>query len=212
MKSPLVEALRQANGETVTTDGSPSDVADANPPSPDLDPDSGTETAQDSAAIEMGESLEILPIEGSPTADAGDQDVELEESLDLAIADDEGPEAADANESEMVAATVVPGPVATQPSKAPRIGVYAPLLCVGVALITSASHFAYQWLGGRHENADLAVISAKDSESPGIPEHDSLLTPPTRFELVVGETAASAGDHPEERLRADLSEPGSTLP
>lgn len=210
MKSPLVEALRQAKGKTDATGDLASDPADAETPS--RGPDSIGKPVQDSAETEFGESLEILPIDGRPESAAGDDGADFDGSLSLQGANDDESDSGSAEESSMIEAAAAPAQAATRPSRAPRIATYAPLICIGAALASGMSHFAYQWFGGRHENADLAVISAKDSESPGIPAHDSLLAPPTRFKLAVDQAAARTDDHGEERLQAGLSEPGSKLP
>lgn len=209
MKSPLVEALRQATDNADATEGAAPEPADARAPSPGSA--STRQPDHESAAVEFGESLEILPIDGGPRAEAHDPDVEFEESLDLQVANDDETEAASANEIESIEAAEAHAPVTTRPSRAPRIAVYAPFICIGVALAAGGSHFAYEWFGGTR-NTDLAATSAKESESPGIPAQDSLLAPPTRFRLVVDQSAARSGDHREERLQAEASAPGSELP
>ena len=210
MKSPLVEALRQATDNADARDGAAPEPEDATAPSPG--PDNDGEPAQEATAIELGESLEILPIDGEPGFTLDDHDVGLEEPLELQVANDGEPETGSANEIEPTGTAEAPAPARTRPSRAPRLAVYAPFICIGVALASGASHFVYEWFGGSHENNDLAARSARGSESPGIPAQDSLLAPPSPFKLEVDQPAARAGDHRQERLHAELADPSTELP
>ena len=157
------------------------------------------------------ESLEILPIDGESNATEV-QDVESEESLEFQVANDDESQS-DIDASGDIVETIVAQALAeTKPSRAPRLAFYAPIICASVAIAAGAMHFAYQWFGGGQENADLAVMSTKESESPGMPAQDSLLAPPTPFKLLVDEPAARADTLGDERLRADLSEHGNPRP
>ena len=187
MKSPLVEALRQATDNADAREGAAPEPEGA--AAPDPGPDSSGELVPESAAIELGESLEILPIDGAPGFTVDNEDVELEDSLELQVANDDEPDTGSANEVQPIGTAEGPAPATTRPSRAPRLAVYAPFVCIGVALASGASHFLYEWFGGSHENNDLAAMSARESEGPGIPAQDSLLAPPTPFELKVDEPA-----------------------
>jgi hypothetical protein len=210
MKSPLVEALRQASGNSDAAESTASRAADTETSGPGQESGDGKE--QDQGEMQLLESLEILPIGGEADSTAASQDIAFDESLDLQVANDDESQGGCAKDGEITEKSAPPPPATTGPSRAPRIGLYAPFICLGVALASGATHFAYQWFVGGHENADLAVMSVKELNSPGIPPGDSLLAPPTRFKLVVDQGSARAEPGHEDRLPAGVAASGSVLP
>lgn len=204
MKSPLVEALRQA-GDGRSEDERPgADVreisadepadAEATAPLPESDELQLMEST-DALPVDRGGILPIdgdgiLPIDGDgiPSTGGGlvaadsaeaqpssaDDDAGFHETASLTIADDEALPAI--ADDAMSAAPAATRPVSFRgpASGISRLGLYSPLLCTLLAATAAGSYFVYQGLAGWYENKDLATLSSQVGTPVGADQADSL--------------------------------------
>ncbi len=158
MKSPLVEALRNATEEAADSrsdapETPPQEQAPANDPPGDSNP------PFDSDDLELMETSAMQRQADTDPESAPEADFAATRSLD--IDDDEAAnEPGDSLQDDLVHAT--PELPSTRPARMPRHVLYAPLLCLGVGVLAAAGHYAYHWIIGAQHEADLAVLSDRD--------------------------------------------------
>ena len=214
MKSPLVEALRQA--------GSGNDESEQ--PSPD-EREIAVDESQDTAVaapepdeLQLMEATGVLPIDGSgilpidgdgipPTVgdlgspgDTGTEvggaevDAEFFETASLAIGNDETLPATDDQSG-----SYLPPVLHTRSrSGLSRLGLYSPLFCAILAAAATGSYFVYQGLSGWYQNKDLENLSSQVGMPVGQEQVESLESAvvPNPFELVVGSRQTARSDQP----------------
>jgi tetratricopeptide (TPR) repeat protein len=151
MKSPLVEALRLANGsfaEMSPVDDSPAPVAD-------------NQQLPDPGELQLMESSAFVRVDD-------DSEVLLDDSIVIANDDEDATFEAPVNDRVAPKSFSAPTAVASHRLRVRRIGKYSPWICVALALTASAGYFGYQQLAGRLQDAGLQAVAAQpDTRNAG---------------------------------------------
>ncbi|MDJ0904461.1 MAG: tetratricopeptide repeat protein [Woeseiaceae bacterium] len=155
MKSPLVEALRNATEEAADrhADGP---VSPSQEHASDAGPEDDGNQPFDAESLELMQTSALQRQEDEDPEAAPEADYAATRSLEIDD-DDAANEPGDSLLEDL--AQVAPGPLST---RMPRHVLYAPLLCLGVGLAAAAGHYAYHWIIDAEHDADLAVLSDRD--------------------------------------------------
>lgn len=180
MKSPLVEALRQASG-----DASP----DKKPESADAGP------AESPDGLALLDTMEILPIDGQDEA-APDAAVDELDLADTITGDEPGLDVAVPNPDKAsptrrgAGSTRVAAPRFGRRGTLDKLGGYAPLICLLLASATAAVHVLYRSAAGGLTAAPVASMPARAENDSGAPGAEGT----TRFPLLRAADAESPPD------------------
>lgn len=188
MKSPLVEALRQARDSKSSTEQAepmaenrvaPEPVeAEITQQAPDADDrqllDSSGGPASEAAGILPIDGPGILPIDGPGilpidgpgiltidypgSSAAGESDTELYEATGLQVANDQSTSPIAADDQSADAAPYPPVSRSDRRMGMPRLGIYSPLICLVLATVAAGIYFTYQNASGRYKNSELASL------------------------------------------------------
>ncbi len=211
MKSPLVDALRQANENARSKDDTDTLLVD------DLEHDALLTANEDYPAEEPLKELELLEATGVLQVDTSEREVapsdnepanELHVEEEAAVTQhedapvDEEPEihlsasreltATQALRQTSLAVDAPPLPLLKDHAMTPvmKAGRASPLICVALAGVAAALYLAYAALGGAYENADLRALSSQvGAESDGLAQFEESSNP---FRLILNETVADA--------------------
>lgn len=207
MKSPLVDALRQASGSAAPSDQSEPAV-DGDVVADSLDAVNEPEIADadqlqlmaSTGAFPVGDAG-ILPIDGAGTipvdgandAAGDDVDAEFYETSSLQIADDDDETAVT---EPAHSAAYPPALHSGKRIGISRFGYYSPLICLALACAAAGCYLAYQKITGWYQNSDLATLSTQVDMSPE--QSDARATPPestgSPFKLIVGPQVSTRND------------------
>lgn len=177
MKSPLVEALRQAGGDEPKSDST--ETVTAGQEVVDVGHESEAGSIPEHEELQLMESTGVLQIDAVNDPVGGDTQ--------------ESPR-------DMESATEAVSPSHVEVSAhsgwhwySSRIGLVLPLICLVLALTSSAFHFGYHKLGGNYENTDLASMSSQTRQSVSVDAGDAIEdnAVKNRFQLVFGPQRAS---------------------
>ncbi|MEM7432242.1 MAG: tetratricopeptide repeat protein [Pseudomonadota bacterium] len=226
MKSPLVEALKQANGDANASETTEHDVPELESPVP-----AANEPTIDSDELTLEDSMVILPIDG-PTASAPQgtvvtQDVELPPIELPAIElpenqpepDDEWVVEADSptDSIEPEAPSVEPPVVSKGPAIASsravglsRIGRYTPILAIALVAGAAMAEIAYQHLGSGANDSNLAAASSLSGSNRSL-DAGPLSAAQNRFVLTdrVPTTRTPVAPRPAPRVESSFAAPST---
>ncbi|MDJ0812363.1 MAG: tetratricopeptide repeat protein [Woeseiaceae bacterium] len=160
MKSPLVEALRNATEEA---DDRHSDV----PASPLQEQTPASDPPVDSNQLSESDDLELMETAALQRQESDAAEPETEPDPDFAATrsleiDDNLAANEPGDSSPADRPHGIPGQRSTRQARMPRLALYAPLLSLGVGLLAAAGHLGYHWIIGAQHKADLAVLSDRD--------------------------------------------------
>lgn len=188
MKSPLVEALKQASGEK-----SAADKVDAVSTELEVDakPDAANDQALDPGALELMETMETLPVDGIPSPVDQEQD--------------ERESAENDREPPLPAPEIAPEPRGVLTARAitvrhgrvrglARAARYTPVLCLLLVGLGALSQYTYQSMRGSLGGSGLGAMSSRplDPAVTSTPEPGSV--PRNRFRLISGSPQAQHRD------------------
>ncbi len=176
MKSPLVEALRNATEEAAEK-RSDAPVLPPQEKTADTDPRDDSNQQFEPDGLELMETSAVQRQEGDAAESAPEADYAATQSLDIDDNEAANEPGDSLPEQELHAA---PGPLPTRPARMPRHALYAPLLCLGVGLAAAAGHYAYHWIIGAQHESDLAVLSDRNRaelENSTVPLPEQVASP-----------------------------------
>ena len=189
MKSPLVDALRQARGQSSDAEER-QETAEAGPEIPDSI--KGKPTLFDMVPPQA-DDLTLLDESEAPAA--GEPDPEFEEvaltetAVDIIL--DQPPEA----DAPLVPEQLVVPPVTHRVSQPglPRLGLYSPIICLVLAAAAIGGYFIYREIGIGPEGSGLAALSSRGSSAVAHAEFP--VGPSNHFKLITdGGTTQSSAD------------------
>lgn len=192
MKSPLVEALRHASGESSATESTNNTTGDNQNDDPNA-------AAHSEESAQAGE-LQLMESTVVATVDAAADDLDVAD-LDVAST---GVSSSIVEGENMQLALASPSALVSPPHcrgwGLAKLGSYSPMIGIVLAITTSSCYFLYQSLGGNYHNADLAALSSQigsggQSTIPPVPARRSL----NRFELIVSPARQSQGNTIKQR-------------
>ena len=173
MKSPLVEALKQASGEEAAAD-----KVDAVSTELEVEakPDAANDQALDPGALELMQTMDVLPIDGMHEKAPDD---EAEDDRDL-------PESAPEIAPEPGAVVVAPAFAVRhgRVSGLARTARYTPVLCLLLVGFGALSQYSYQSMGGALSGSGLDSMSSRQAEPTATRTPEPGTTPQNRFELI----------------------------
>lgn len=212
MKSPLVDALRQASGSAAPSDHSEPAVEDEVAADtleagnePNIADAGQLQLMASTGAFPVGDAG-ILPIDGAGArpvdgandAAGDDVDAEFYETSSLQISED------DYGTEVTQPAHAAAYPPALQSGKRigmSRFGYYSPLICLALAVAAIGCYLAYQKITGWYQNSDLASLSTQIEMSAE--QNDARTTVPesggSPFKLIIGPQVSSQSEVRAER-------------
>ena len=200
MKSPLVEALRQASGnnssaepeEAVAQDTVAAEPATAAPADQRTDADdlqleesSGVPASDEAGILPIDgpgilpidgpgilpiDGPGILPIDGSNGPADDEADAEFYETSSLQVANHEATDVAAADDRPADPTSHAPATRAGGRTGMPRLGLYSPGICLLLVAVAACTDFVYQKIAGQNQNPDLVSPSSQ----LGIPRSDDV--------------------------------------
>lgn len=217
MKSPLVEALRQAKG------GGPS----AERPSPSGEVASNDESSLAARREDTPDADELqlmlstgvhgieAPADDGPSLLATSTDIVLSEEFPGHAEEPQHQEMTTESDSQAVPPALLTAAGVVHEDRrpgVPQLGRYSPLICLLLSFAATGSYLLYQHLGGNFHNSDLASLSTQLGATESQRSHNlsAVDKPLNQFKLIVGPQASLLDRPTPQRTTAPVESSANT--